>query len=510
MSATVAALVLASIATLDSAIASGDEERMRAEAKAWHLYYSFVPRPDKRDAYDEQTGFTNSQALVSFVVGGNGSGKTFVAAQKAARFLLEGRAPQWKDTPYWVISDTYEQVCGGAWFQKLRNIIPAECIDHARITWKNRNREWPFSVPLRPHKDDPNVNWVIEFKSYEQGRERMQSTAIGGAWFTEQFPWELFNEVIRGLRENMQPGCVICEFTPIDPDKSIEVEEAFQQWEAGNPQYQHYAFYRMSTEEALKAGHCKREWYDTFFAGVSDEMQDTRRIGAFASYEGAIYQSFDGKIHLVDEIEVPPAVWHRRGIDWGASAEHPFVCLWGFKNALGQWFIYDEYWNNSQTVTILDHIDEIKDRHRWPANSPYHGTTYADPSRPDLINMLSVNGIAMSPANNNVYQGIEAIRKALKVVPGRNEPGLFIDRIACPILAREMRTYRWKRSSGQGLNPVAAKPEPLKRNDDAVDALRYMIYSDYEYKGHVPQAIERTHENLRHGVFLHDRGRRRR
>ena len=71
-----------------------------------------------------------------------------------------------------------------------------------------------------------------------------------------------------------------------------------------------------------------------------------------------------------------------------------------------------------------------------------------------------------------------------------------------------MRTYRWLRSSGRGLNPQKIRNEPLKRNDDCVDALRYMIYTDRTLEGMVPTAEKRQTNIRSRGVFLQNSGRR--
>lgn len=512
---------------LDAIFASDDTELQRlVYAYQTHPYYSFRPRPDRPEFGDEQSGFIDSTELVSFCVGGNGSGKTYLAAQKCAQFLLEKQAPPKLDTPFWVISNTYDQVCGSAWFQKLREIIPAECIDHKRITWKNVSRQWPYSVPLMPWPDRPGKNWMLEFKSYEQGREMMQATAIGGAWFTEQFPWDILEEVLRGCREYMYPGSVFAEFTPIDPALSAPVEELYEQWSQGQTKPGMYGFYRMNTEEALKAGHVSSDWYSAFFGMVSDEMQDTRRLGAFASYEGAIYQTFDPKIHVFDhprykqgpregDLVFPVGVWHRRGFDWGASEEHPFVCLWAYKNAFGQYVFYDEYYSKSQTHTALDHIEAVKAQNYWGENDPYYGASYGDPSRPDMFRLFDRFGIQIQPANNAVDDGIETIRRHLKKHPGipshidgsDGAPRILIDRQNCPNLVRTLRTYRWEKSSGKGLNPKAARPKPLKMDDDCPDAARYLIHTDsaFDLKG-IPTRMKTPRTPGRHGVHL-SRGR---
>lgn len=430
-------------------------------------------------------------------VGGNGSGKTYCGAQKCAEFL-HTTEPQTKDMPFWVIGGSYEQVCSTCWFQKLREILPAHWIDQERISWYSSKRQWPYSVPLLPW---PNGNnWILEFKSYEQGREAMQANAIGGAWFTEQFPYSVFEEVLRGVREFALPGSIWMEFTPIDPEKSVPIQEMYEHWTVGDKRAANWQFFHLNTESALKSGHVEQAWFDTFFGSISDEMLDTRLRGAFASYEGAIYKSFIPRIHLVDGIELAEGCIHKRAIDWGASEDHPFVCLWGAKDGLGCWWIYDEFWSNSQTELIEDKVEEIKSRHPWP-HQPWYQETYGDPSRPDMFREFGSRGIPISAANNAVHEGIETVRRHLKISEVLDAPRLFIDRTRCPKLAREMSTYRWKRSSLSGVNPQAAKPEPLKKNDDCVDALRYLLHTDSTGGARGAKAIWvplRNRESVRH------------
>jgi phage terminase large subunit-like protein len=447
------------------------------------------------------------------------SGKTYTAAIKACRFFLETPAPV-KDFPYWAIADSYEQVMSTVWFQKLRDIIPREWIDWPRITWYNEKRGWPMAVPMVGMHGDPEKNWIIEFKSYEQGREKMQAASIGGAWFTEQFPWQVFLEVLRGCREHTFPGAVLVEQTPVDPEKSVDLQEVYEEWLSGEPEYQSWRFYRLNTESALNAGHVTQEWYQTFFGSVSEEMQETRKYGLFSSYEGAIYQSFRPGFHLIDSedgsyerdsegyIILPSGWYHRRALDWGASEEHPFCCLWGARDSMGRWIIYDEYWSILQTEPWSYHVGIVNDRHAW--RGMFYGNTYGDPSRPDLIREFSLGGVPVVPARNDVMDGIEAVRQALKAQEVDGMPGLLIDKMNCPVLSREMTTYRWMRSTGKGVNPKAARPEPLKKNDDAVDTLRYLIFSEKminrepDLKGFsgIPDPTERNQFRKRKGVQL--------
>lgn len=373
-----------------------------------------------------------------------------------------------------------EQVCRTCWHEKLRLLLPTEWVDWKRIDWYRRNREWPLSVPLMPRAN--GNNFVLEFHSYEKGREAMQAAAIAGAWFTEAFPWDVFEEVSARCRQYEIPSSIWCEFTPLNPEKSAPIQERYETKLADpeHPTVKDWAFFRLSTIRAKESGHITERGFNRIVSSVSEEMRETRLRGAFASYQGAIYQTYNPQIHCrtINQEDIPKAVIFKRAIDWGASEEHAFVCLWAFKDSLGAWYVFQEYFSTDQTKTALDHIDTIHDMWDWPENNPWYRDTYADPSRPDLIRLFSAAGIPITGAYNNVYDGIEAVRKHLKKHEGIDEPMLFIDRDRCPKLARQMSTYRWEQSSGMGVNPKAARPVPLKRDDDAVDALRYLIATD--------------------------------
>lgn len=475
----------------------------------YHPYFSFEPRPEITGV-DEQPGYIESDSYCTVCLGGNGSGKTHLGAIRTTQFL-ERTAPPAKDAPYWVIGPTYDISCGACWSQKLRNIIPNAWIDWDRIKWLDAKKGWPDVVPLKPidglSPSDPRArNWSIGFRSYEQGREKMQGWSIAGAWFTEQFPEEVFNEVERGMREFNRGGMVksalTMEFTPIDPAKAVYMEAQYDKWQDGD--LPDWSFYKFHTEAAMKAGHVGEEWFRNFFATVSDEIRETRLAGVFASYEGIIYPQFSQRIH-VREFDLPWGIHHRRAIDWGSSEEHAFVCLWGARDSIGTWYIYDELYCTDQRVTWGDLVKDIKGeenaafpdrgwmanpggkygqpqrRQRWDYGSGLFGTTWAPPDQAMGKREFSRLGIPISGARVNVLNGIESVRNTLKLQPW-GEPGIVIHP-RCVNLIRELRTYRWLRSSENRLNPTAAKPEPLKKDDHCVDALRYLIHSEVSIGG---------------------------
>ena len=472
-----------------------------ADSRPNDALFNFVPRPDNPANFDEQSSFVYNKDAVAFCIGGNAAGTTESSIFKLANFVLRDQPPPRENTPFWIISNTYEQVCGVCWDEKLygHGHIPDCEIDWENVRWLSKKDGWPASVPLKPWPGRPGKNWKLEFKSYEQGRRALQARSIGGFMFSEQFPLQLFLETLRGCREYMFPGGQFAEFTPIEPELCLWVEKVMDERPPG------WQFYRQNTQANVT--NLADGWFDQFFASVPEEMLQTRMTGALATFEGVIYPSYSPAVHVVDEdIIFPPNVTHYRGVDWGASEEHPFVCVWGYLDGIGDWYIYDEYWSVDQTRITMDHVAEIQERWPWPVGDPNYRMTFADPSRPGEINEFAQRGIDTYPASNDVYKGIDAVRSLLKTNPATGKPKIKISGRNCPHLTEEMRKYRWKRgrrpTEGVTLNPAVATPVPLKRDDDTVDALRYLIYSASRQHGIAPSSMSHSEYQKRKGVQI--------
>lgn len=489
-------------------------------------YYTFEPRPDQPERGDQQTAFLECKSRgVIWLLGGNGAGTTELAMAKISRFVYETPPPR-KDTPFWLIAESYEQVMETCWKEKLYghgHILDCD-IDWDRVTWHSVKDGLPKRVPLKSPPGSPGRNWVLEFKSWNQGRGQMQARAIGGFCFVEQFPWGVFEEVLRGCREYNLPGSKFVEYTPVDPDMSIEIEEMITNGKCPkdgtrilDARYMpdDWEVFYANTQCAMEAGHVDKEWFDEFFGMIPEEMRDVRMRGLFANYSGLIYGRFNPSVHVVgDEIyDLIPSYWHRRAIDWGAGPNNPFACVWGAKSpSFKQWYIYDEYFSADQDATVVDHLVNVFEKHPWDPECELFGPTYCDPSDPGNMRLAikiekyshgRAKNIAVTGANNSVLEGIEHVRYCLKqTIPVFDEktkkpvmqPRLFIHR-KCVNLIREIRGYRWRPRSKNHTNaPVDPRPEPLKINDHTMDGLRYLLFTDDGREGITIDAVHRKLE----------------
>jgi len=84
---------------------------------------------------------------------------------------------------------------------------------------------------------------------------------------------------------------------------------------------------------------------------------------------------------------------------------------------------------------------------------------YADSARPDLISEWRVAGVKIDKANKGVFEGINTVK-------GFN---IHITKNSVNVL-KEIDLYAWKvDKDGNSLD------EPVKVNDDAMDAIRYAL-----------------------------------
>ena len=192
-------------------------------------------------------------------------------------------------------------------------------------------------------------------------------------------------------------------------------------------------------------------------ANYTGEFAKQEIEGDFVAFEGLVYSEFSREVHIAERV-IGEGWGLVRSIDYGYT--NPFVCLFGCVDEDGRLHIYDEHYR-ARTL-IKDHAEAIKRR------KGTYRFTVADHDAQDNAEMGAV-GITTRPAKKDVIRGIGKLKARLDVqADGR--PRLTIDP-KCTNLIREFSSYRWNETK-EGRND---KEEPVKENDHAMDALRYMV-----------------------------------
>ncbi len=139
------------------------------------------------------------------------------------------------------------------------------------------------------------------------------------------------------------------------------------------------------------------------------------------------------------------------GLDFGYN--HPTSLVKITKTKQGRFFIRELIYSSGLTTTdllkIMNGLDELK---KYPI--------YCDYSRPEIIMELNKNGYKAKNAVKEVKEGINTV-KSSEIYLHRDSINTW----------KEYRLYSWK-SLGESI-----LDEPIKLNDDAMDAIRYGIHS---------------------------------
>lgn len=230
--------------------------------------------------------------------------------------------------------------------------------------------------------------------------------------------------------------------------------------------------------------------------------------GSFDVFSGQIYDTFNPHIHVVNQpFEIPQTFERFRAIDHGTATGHATCCLWFAVDFDRNIYVYQEYYSEDEVVSkhvqMINEMSKVRTT-RGEVVQDHYAYTVIDPSthaktkekngyRFSVADEYLDAGIATIAAQNDVLAGINRVKEYLTVDPSRPHPFLKDDEgeyiqgaprlyifPSCENLIEEIGQYRWKTYSGKMLANIDRddpKEAPVKRQDNAVDTLRYGIMS---------------------------------
>lgn len=191
-------------------------------------------------------------------------------------------------------------------------------------------------------------------------------------------------------------------------------------------------------------------------------------LGLWVLAEGSIFDFFDKSIHVVKK---PPraADYWVAGIDFGLN--NPFACLL-IGISTGQYtqegkkiWVEDEYYWDPKKELKQKTVSELA-RDVQQFLEPYHvKQLYIDPSALPMKIDLARLGLHTVDANNNVLDGIG-------IMCSEMSKGNVMVLDKCKNLIREIEGYVWDSKAAE-----KGEDEPVKKDDHAIDALRYILAS---------------------------------
>ncbi len=197
-------------------------EEQCQEVLKYNRIFAYEPYPKQLDFHTAGLNFPERLLLA-----GNQLGKTYCGAGEVS-YHLTGLYPDWwsgrrfdKPVKAWaggVTNITTRDTVQMHLLGDLRNrdllgtgAIPRSHLDVSKISWA---RGIPDAVDTAFVRHVSGGESVIQFKSYEQGREKWQAATLDFVWFDEEPPTEIYAE--GKTRTNATGGMVFLTFTPLE------------------------------------------------------------------------------------------------------------------------------------------------------------------------------------------------------------------------------------------------------------------------------------------------------
>lgn len=195
-----------------------------------------------------------------------------------------------------------------------------------------------------------------------------------------------------------------------------------------------------------------RKFYENYFTG----HYKARYVdNLWAAADGLVYENYS-----IDP-DIPASPLCVISVDWGTAS--PTAAL--FVNEAGH--VYDEYYydgSKSSQRSPAEHALEIV---RQALPSRIH-TVIVDPSALVLKNEFERLGVNVMSADNSVDEGIQITQRALST-------GAVRIAQSCENLVEELSGYVWdEKAAERGVD------RPVKKDDHALDALRYYCNAAYD------------------------------
>jgi phage terminase large subunit-like protein len=324
-----------------------DDDKAREFLKNLQDQVSFDradPLSKFRPIAGHQEEFLKSQAPLRVIVAANQGGKTTAGAIQSLRAALN-RDPYRK----WVIPNR-GKIGTHNWdligdFDGKGNIIP-------------KLNEWcPAGSIAHIEKDSQSGcislirfknGSVMEFFSYKQERGALQAGTYHYAWFDEEVPETLFNEVRRGLLKHGGRTWMTMTLLANEPwierkllkkadTKNIEVFE----WDmAQNP-------------------FLPKESIDSFFLTMSPEEKERRKMGRLYSLSGRVFEHFSPRAypsgHIIPPVNLMKNNWDVYECIDPHDSEADYVS-WVARSPQNRFYIVGEAVNNGPIGELPDII----------------------------------------------------------------------------------------------------------------------------------------------------------
>ena len=272
------------------------------------------------------------------------------------------------------------------------------------------------------------------------------------------------------------------------------------------------------------------EWFKNEQQGTTKALWDKEYEIDFTTKAGKLiygkeYCDFDPSIHLINSFELPEPYELIMALDFGQR--NPTCALIGAWTLDQRLYIIDEYYkpelpsrSSREMFKKFDYLlggkenlDNKSISQKRDIANTYFQIRVIDPTtghknRSKVIEGEEIpysileefydNGWEFELGNNDVSAGINRVREYFQLDQDK-KAHLYIFRDKCINLCTELQTYRYKELTELQAKTRNESEEPVKKDDHALDALRYMIMTRPYAPNKKPRdltKVERDIQNL--------------
>jgi PBSX family phage terminase large subunit len=247
-----------------------------------------------------------------------------------------------------------------------------------------------------------------------------------------------------------------------------------------NVKRQFFSVHAPSTENL----HLPDGYVQNMLDSWSEERVKREVMGSWDAFQGQVYTEFERAKHVVKPFAIPKEWTRFVGLDHGYR--NPAAAIWCAMDYDGNIYAYREFYQNEWIIEeivkgrkgigpgLVDLSRGEKLEGVWvdPSTKANRGkdsdfTTYLEYFPRDW---------ALIPANNEVANGIDRVKQLLKLNERTKQPRMFFFD-TCVNLIEQMAQYRYEELTPGQEMAKNVKESPVKKDDHAVDALRYAVMS---------------------------------
>ncbi len=217
--------------------------------------------------------------------------------------------------------------------------------------------------------------------------------------------------------------------------------------------------------------------------------------GKWVLAEGAVYDFFDTKLHVIDYPTSMPN-YYVVGIDYGTTNPTAFTLIGVNPSSYPNvWVEQEYYWDSKARNRQKTDAEYAQDLLKFIDGKHIRGI-YLDPSAASFKAELRRVGVSnLFDANNDVLDGIRFVSTQIS-------SGRVAICASCPNLIKEFGTYCWdEKARSLGID------KPVKTSDHLLDSLRYGLHNRLFIEKTTESSAELIEERYRAAMGIQDHGR---